>query len=282
MHKLFSLFILFTYNIAPCFTVSAQSIQNISETIKMIEEEGKMLYRSEMASWNGTDIFFDNYSSKDNVGGYFSHNEEKRSKCVFYSKGDKPHVIGTIYFDNTFKPKNAEVKIEEREFSQQELELYTIRTKALEAVKTDSLFKSYTNTNLNLIPIIYNGQKKVYAITAPKQPGYVIFGNDYLINFDSENNITGKKQIHKNIIPIKYNEQYISDTSLHSHSTETGMLITPTDICTLMLYSPFTSWTEHYVISKDYVSIWNCKDNYLNIMPHAEWDKMQQTKGNKD
>ena len=53
---------------------------------------------------------------------------------------------------------------------------------------------------------------------------------------------------------------------MHNHLPETGDFITPTDICTLMLYEKFAGWKNHIVVSKKYMSIWNCKADELFIM----------------
>ena len=55
--------------------------------------EGRRLYKSEMASWYGTDIFLAQYKDKDKIGGYFSYSDKDASKCIFFSKGDTPRVI---------------------------------------------------------------------------------------------------------------------------------------------------------------------------------------------
>ena len=123
---------------------------------------------------------------------------------------------------------------------------------------------------MNLIPLIHNKKKKVYVLTGPQQNGVVIFGNDYLITFNRRNKVTKKKQLHKNILPIYYG----SDTedggkvegTAHSHLPETGDFITATDICTLMLYAKYANWKTHNVVSKKYLSRWNCKTNSLIVI----------------
>jgi len=44
---------------------------NPTEQAKPIVDEGKRLYRSEMASWYGTDLFLERYKDRANIGGYF-------------------------------------------------------------------------------------------------------------------------------------------------------------------------------------------------------------------
>jgi hypothetical protein len=253
-----------------CIKISAQ--KNPTELAQPIVAEGKLLYQSEMASWYGTDLFLEANKNADNIGGYFSYTNSNKSTCVFFSTSEKPKVIGTIQFDSTYNTNTAIVNLSEREFEPSEMELYLIRQKALLEIKSDTLFKTYSNTSLNLIPLIYGKEKKVYILTGPKNSGVVIFGNDYLITFDNENNVISKKQLHMTIIPVYYgNEKQTSDGkpfgSVHNHLPETGEFITATDICTLMLYEKFAKWEQHLVISEKYMNIWDCKRNSLVVIP---------------
>jgi len=124
--------------------------------------------------------------------------------------------------------------------------------------------------NLNFIPLINGKEKKVYVLTGPQQNGVVIFGNDYLLTFDSNNKLTLKKQLHKNIIPINFGGKELEgkqiEGTMHSHLPETGDFITATDICTLMLYEKFAKWKTHNVVSKKYLNIWNCETDQLTII----------------
>ena len=229
-----------------------------------------------MASWYGTDLFLEKYNERDKIGGYFSYSENEVSKCIFFSKDHNPRVIGTITFDISYDLKTAQVNVEERSFSKNENDLYIIRTKALNAIKTDTIFKHYPNSSLNLIPIISNNEKKVYILTGPTNNGIVIYGNDYLLNFDGNNNLKTTKRLHSNIIPVNFkNTDNTILASIHSHLPQTGDLITATDICTTMLYEKFTNWSTVYVTSKKYVSIWNCKTDELIVMNTDAFEKMK-------
>lgn len=257
-----------------------------TEQAQPIVAEGKRLYKSEMASWYGTDLFLEKYKDRANIGGYFSYSDNDITKCVFFSKSDKPKIIGTISFDSTYNTKTATTDLNERDFTSDENDLYVIRKNALETINSDTLFKTYKNTNLNLIPLITGNQKKVYVLTGPEQTGVVIFGNDYLLTFDKENNLTGKKQLHKNIIPINYGSKEEGkeiEGTIHSHLPETGDFITATDICTLMLYEKFAKWNQHNVVSQKYLNIWNCLTDQLTVIPMSTIDKINkdQEKRNK-
>ena len=121
---------------------------------------------------------------------------------------------------------------------------------------------------LNLVPIIEKNIKRVYVLTGTNLHGIVIFGNDYLINFDAGNNVTSAKSLHRNIIPayLKTDSGKVQTSGVHAHIPPTDEFITATDICTLMLYEKSTTWETYNVVSKNYFSIWDCKKNELVIM----------------
>lgn len=244
-----------------------------------IVAEGKLLYKSEMSSWYGTDLFLEKYKDRSAIGGYFSYQDQDLSKCIFFSRTERPRVIGTISFDSTYNLQTAMVDLNERDFSTIEQDLYIIRKLALAEVNSDTLFKVYENTSLNLIPLITGLEKKVYILTGPKNSGVVIFGNDYLLRFDADNKLLEKKQLHKNIIPVYYGEQEDGKKAIgamHSHLQETGEFMTATDICTLLLYSKFADWEQHIVVSEKYTNIWNCISNTLIVLPKEVMEKINK------
>lgn len=265
------------------FTLTILAQKNPNKEVEPIVAEGKLLYKSEMASWYGTDLFVENYKNRQNIGGYFSYTENGISKCIFFSKSDNPKVIGTISFDDTYNLKTAKIDLTERDFTKYEDDIYQIRKLALTEINSDkTLFKQYENSNLNLIPLIEGKEKKVYVLTGPNKNGVVLFGNDYLLTFDKNNQLVLKKQLHKNLIPINYGvkdkdgKPLVSEEAIHSHLPETGDFITATDICTLMLYGKFAKWKTHTVVSKKYMNIWNCTTNELTVITREAAEKISK------
>lgn len=240
-----------------------------------ITQEGLKLFRSEMASWYGTDIFMEKAKSeREEIGGYFSYADGKYYKCVFYSNTSTPTVLGTITFKGSYDPSKAALNLSKRSFTETELSYYSIRKAALDEIAEDtSMFVTFKNTNLNLIPLIEKGSKKVYVLTGTSRSDIVIIGNDYLLTFDEQNKLVSKRKIHANVItlPTEVKEKDADGStpmgSVHNHIPETGEYITATDICTFMLYGRFTNWKQQLVISEHYLSIWNCETNKLIIVP---------------
>jgi hypothetical protein len=248
-----------------------------------IKNEGMALYKSEWASWYGTDIFVEKCKARREVaGGYISYDSGEGLVNIFFSKESQPKVLSTITFGYDFNSKQYSLDTTDRYFSIREKELYTIRQNAIAQMSKDTLFKTYKNTSLNPVPLIQNGIKKVYVLTGATNTGVVLFGNDYLLSFDNENHISSEKKLHKGLIAIGFKSA--ADTpnlvlaSIHTHLPEYNEFITATDICTLMLYEGFTTWNQHIVISKNYVSIWDCKQNNLAILTSEAWKKMNPAK----
>ncbi|WP_426049233.1 hypothetical protein [Chryseobacterium sp. NFX27] len=269
-----ALIALFTF---ACTVIAAQNVESIAKEVK---EEGMTLYHSEMASWYGTDIFRENYDKMDNVGGYFSYVDKTVPKCIFFSKKNK--VIATISFPANFNPKDAKKDFNERQFTATENDYFNIRQKALTRVQNDTIFKNYKNASLNLIPIIKNNIKKVYIVTGPSIENVVIFGNDYLITFNDKNDIQNVEKMHQGMIVQKIkDDDGESSGGAHTHILENWQTITPTDICTLMLYQRFTNWENYSVVSKKYISLWHNKSNSLTIMKSEDYDKITKKEEEK-
>jgi hypothetical protein len=266
-----SKFLIFTLLI--CSLMFSQN-KKIEKQAKDVVEEGKILYRSEMASWYGSDVFMEKFPSKTkDIGGYISYVDNNVAKCVFFSKDKTPKTLGIISFDSTYNIKKAIIDETERNLSAIESDLYQIRAKTLERVNsgTDTIFKFYKKSNYNIIPLIKNNQKKVFILTGTTENGKAIIGNDYLLTFDKKNNIVNIERLHNSLLYFKTNDDSVGGA--HNHLNGKAELITSTDICTLMLYSRFSNWETHYVISKDYVSIWDCKKSELKVMKYEDWAK---------
>jgi hypothetical protein len=273
MKRLLIPFLLLT-SISYCFA-QRERLDRITDSIS---NEGKALYRSEWASWYGTDIFVAKCPEiRKRSGGYFSYETADNLVNLFFSKDAEPVVIATVTFKKDFNSENYKLDTISRKQNKTEYEYYAIRTAALKRSQTDTTFKRFKNTSLNMIPLVQKGVKKVYALTGPNVNGVVIFGNDYLINFNKSNEITSVKTLHKNIIPIytKADSGKTAVETMHSHLPETGDFITATDICTLMLYENFTGWKLHSVISKNDISIWDCKKNTLVILTMEAWKRIE-------
>ncbi len=244
--------------------------------------EAYLLYNSEKASWNGTDIFLEKFPQKrELIGGYLSYSERDLHNCIFFDKSEDPNLLAKISFNGSFNIEKAKIDTVQRKLNRLEKDLFTIRQVTLKEINQDTIFKTYKNTNLNPIPIIINKEKKVFVLTGPQISGVVVLGNDYLLTFNKNNKLKNKKAIHKNIIPIEYNEKTDDAVTMHTHLESTGDIITSTDLCTLMLYKDYLNWKQHIVISNKKVSLWGFDNEHLMIMAKKAWEKISNFKKEK-
>jgi hypothetical protein len=238
--------------------------------------EGKALFRSEWASWHGTDIFLEKFKEKENqTGGYLSYETPANLINVFYSKGDKPRTVAVISFGKDFNQQNYQLDTIARPLNPIEQDLFALRAAALRALKTDTTFKQYNNTDWNVIPFINNGAKRIYIVTAPTELNVVAFGNDYLLNANAGNEITSVKRIHNSYIATNTKQNDVK-ALFHTHVIGKDEIMSATDICTLMLYEKENNVKQAYVMSKKYVSIWDCGKDTLLVLTRQAWDRINK------
>ena len=71
-------------------TVNSFGQDKIENLTRPIVDEGKRLYKSEMASWYETDIFLEQFKDRGKIGGYFSYSDNDIAKCTFLFKRRQP------------------------------------------------------------------------------------------------------------------------------------------------------------------------------------------------
>jgi hypothetical protein len=248
--------------------------EEIDRLADSVVAEGKALYRSEWASWHGTDIFLGKYKEKQNLlGGYVSYETANNLVNVFYSKGDKPLTMGVITFGKDFDEKNYRLDTVARALNPIEQDLFTLRKAATRALYTDTTFKKYNNTSFNVIPFINKGVKRIYILTSTEALHVVALGNDYLLSVDSKNEISSVKRIHNSLISTDTKSNDVK-AIFHTHIPGKDQMISATDICTLMLYEKENNLKQAYVMSKQYVSIWDCEKDTLLVLTKQAWDRI--------
>ena len=250
-----------------------------------IESLGKLLYRLEKASWYSTDHFLANYPAlRDSIGGYLSYEgTDSRISTIYFKRSNPQQIVGTYKFDSLPNPNSLVVDTTLRESVGIEKDLIAIRTDALIRLNQneDEFFSFYENTSLNIIPISYKKTKSVYVITAPQISGVLLLGNDYLLSYDKSNELESKIKLHNTIIQFQTKAQDSVKQILETyHSHVNTDYITPTDICTLLLYKDYVEWKKHYTISEKQVSIFNLEKESLFTMTTEAWEKISKSSKN--
>ena len=253
------------------FMIFQTYAQDIYAELKLVVLEGKNIYRTHAASEIGKQVFSEKYKGKLKAAGNISYLDGSIAKAVFYAAGEKPKVIGTLSFANTIDKESATNDFAEREMNANEMEVYKLKI-ASEKALTEAALNAVPNSKFITVPMVANGKHKTYVLSQSEKNGVVIFGNDYILNFDAKNNFTGKEVLHKNMAAITYDMEAQSandKSSSHTHVAEKGDMITPTDIAILYMYEKATAWTHHTFISEAYIYFWNYATQDIQAIPKA-------------
>lgn len=240
--------------------------------------EGKLLYRLEKASWNGTDDFLSRFPEKRNlIGGYISYESDNHKVTnVFFGRENNDSLLVRYQFDS-IPDSPLQIDTSNLKITKHEKELIEIRQDAIQRISnnSDKFFTFYKNTSMNPIPLITDKKKKVFLLTGTQESNVVIIGNDYLLEYNKHNKLKNKIQIHKSLLKYPYNSddpENKLESTFHSHVV--SKYINSTDICTLLLYKDYVEWKQHYVMSKKYVSIFDMEKENLLIITKKAWDKI--------
>ncbi|MBK7763752.1 MAG: hypothetical protein IPI46_10335 [Bacteroidetes bacterium] len=244
---------------------------NLQIEVNKIMSEGRTLYKSIKTDQVCTQIFKEKYKGKEKATGSIIYAESEMLKCVYYVDGSKPKAIAIFTCDSSFDKSKIVSDFTVRELNSQEKTLASIKQAAMELASKDASFTKPENSSFSFIPMLENGIKKVIILCLSNKPGIVIFGNDYEIRFNNDNEVTDKKQIHPNQLIAKYGEEAEAgsnpDGTSHIHFPQTGELMTSTDVCLLMLYEKEAHWKQHTVISENFISFYNCQADVLLPIP---------------
>ena len=246
---------------------------------------GRLLYRSELASWNASDLFMQRFAHKrETGGGYLSYAHGDSTTCLFFVGGTEPRSVLSFTYGHEFRNSEVAVDSTSGPLSEAELVLWGMRQAAMEVVRSKDLFQMYEHMNFNLIPLIDGEKRMVYVISGPTQNGVILIGNDYLIELDRRNKVRSTRKIHQSLIPIEFQGEEGNEVTvaMHTHLASTGDFITATDVCTLLLYGPAAPMKQHYVISQKYVSIWDCREGQLVVITKKAWELMSKDQEEKD
>ena len=257
----------------PCFSQT-----DYSRIADSIQSEGLKLYFSEKASWEGTDLFRAQFPAlQTRYGGYFSYTARDTTWCVIISNDEPACKLATFVFSNG-KTRPSSIDTYAGVLNQEEQVYLALKIAAITSIRADTFFHSYQRTILNIVPIIDEQGKRVYVLTGTDASGVVILGNDYLMRYSAEDSLLSRDCLHRNIMAIPYKSDSSEVSAFHTHFSPTSEFMTVTDYCTLLLYSKLTTWKQHYVITKDAVSILNVADGELMILSRGVFDQIY---GNK-
>lgn len=245
--------------------------------------EGLRLYQSERSSWVATDLMLATTIDRSQIGGYLSYFEGDSVRTIFWAH-EAAGAVGTpLLASYTFPRQDVRVETANfrplTHFTTHEAQLFRIRQAAMAELNSGK--KDYTlqpKTSLNLALVEEARETKVYVLTGPEESGILPIGNDYLLTFSPSGQLKSTERLHNSYLPMSQGKGKSEIRAmLHSH-LEAHPYITPTDICSILLYRNQLPAHQHYVIGQEYVSIFDIDKQELVIITRKAFEKMTAAK----
>ncbi len=240
--------------------------------------EGRKLYRIERASWVGTDVAFEHRPGlRDSVRSSISYPDGEQTVFVFISRFDTTQAIITLRSDFEFTRKALSIDHSLRPLSPRERALYFLREEAESAGHADTSVKRYENVQYNAVPIIDEKGPRVYFLSGTPVNGVWLLGNDHLFPFTNGNKLKKHTALHRTLIQMEVTGDS-TEGAIHTHLPGYSPYITPTDVCTIMLYHHiYNVGKSHVVVSEEAVSLFSSEGNgSLVIMTRKAFERMSR------
>jgi hypothetical protein len=240
---------------------------------KKILEEGFLLFKLRKAETNSIEKLGRPKSYEECVT-YFNKDS---LVTVFYKKKASEliyDIYQTVIHDTTIELKFILSRVTNRMPTQEELELITLK----EENKQSMYPLDFSPQNIGRYVVLYKKEDYylIYCMKFDLNDNVLPLGGDYCFKKKySDKYYSLPDLFHKNYIPIDMTTapKDSAVASMHNHLGSTSNYITPTDICTLLLYKDKNPFKEHYVISNRHISKFNTQDRSLIIMKKKDFNK---------
>lgn len=238
MKKLLLLFV-FAVSITAYAKKPTRPVYTDSEIAKICDSiliEGNLLYLYENAAWISSDIGMANDSVKKQMFNYLVYEAGDTIRACLLNKNIEC-ICEVNFVDGNPKPQPAIWNV--RPLTQKEEKLFLIKNDIINNVINGNYQVGYSEGfNLNFVLLPMGDGYKLYILNGTNKDNIIPLGNDYIFFADKDGKITNWRKMHSGLLALdtKFGGKDVSETG-HSHLFEEPF-ITPTDICTFMLYGP--------------------------------------------
>ncbi|RPD44583.1 hypothetical protein DNI29_20850 [Hymenobacter sediminis] len=249
-----------------------------------IMREGLALYESERASWVASDLLLARKPDMSTLGGYFSYADGDSLRTVFVGRNTTPGPL-TVAYSFSFprlaiEPATARQQ-GPRKASAREQKLYAMREAVEEELESGRVahapYQFPENTRPNIILLDQGPSTRAYVLVGPQEGGVLPIGNDFLLRFTAAGTLQKVERLHNSYLAMRLPEgSQTIRAGMHSH-LPAHPYITPTDICSLLLYKDSFPAPQHIVMGREYVSVFDLEKQQLTFLTQKEFDKMYRS-----
>lgn len=257
------------------FSLTSFAQQKVQITPKMrieVAYEGITLYQIETLVQASADYIWDNADMRV-LKGYVAFKENNVFYCIYWNGAyDNLEVMHAF---STSDPEDAtllRVNNQHRVMTPIEQKYYDMKMQALTFIKGDAeMFNAPNGLRLNINFVKASDRIKGFIMPYTTQDSLIPLGNDYIINFTKGGEMIDYDVIHADFqeIDVTKLKKDADGTIKTVQSLNNSQVphISQTEICNLLLYSPYHEAHEHYVVSDQYVSIFYLENKILSIKP---------------
>lgn len=216
----------------------APTIFEFSPIGDSIMAEGVLLYGYEKISWMTSDSMQTHCKKLQDIGRYTVYEDEGVLTCIFTDRKEENVVFcGKGKVDEL--PFGLQWSNEVRPITAGEKDAINTMNKCFEKISAgygDSIYNvKSAQGQINIDIIKKKNGYRVYILQGTTIMGVIPYGNDYIIDFDKNFNITSFNRCHKTYLAIPVESTDSIKTTVHSHTPD-NPYISVTDVCTSLLY----------------------------------------------
>jgi hypothetical protein len=245
--------------------------------------EGLHLYQSERSSWVATDLMVATTIDRTQIGGYLSYLDGDSVRTIFWPKGTAGTAGTPLLASYSFLRQDVRLETGNYRpagaFTAHEAQLFAIR----QAIKNELSANKNTypvpaHSSLNIVLLEAKNEVRAYLIVGPTEGGVVPIGNDFMLTFSPDGKLKSTERLHNSYLPLR-RDAVKEDVKamIHSHLTA-HPYITPTDICSTLLYRSKAPGQQHIVVGEEYVSLFDIDKQALVILTRKAFEKMTNFK----
>lgn len=239
--------------------------------MEQINEDGTNLYKLSLMTQYSADMMYE----KDlmvGMTGYLSY----ASGGMFYSiywmgSGESRKVQYRFMAVNPEQKSLIQMGKDNVALTKEEALLADVKSQVLQAVQTDRQFFVRTSTGLGLQVQLLSKGSNIVAYLMPYQTAEntVPIGNDFEMVFNGSSGALRAREVIRETytavpVDIEPNDQGQLIT-FHDNTLNGPAFISPTDICSLLLYGGNRAGHEHHVISGMYLSIYDVQKREIRL-----------------
>lgn len=216
--------------------------------------EGLRLYGYEKVAWMTSDSANTHCKNLDDMGGYVVYEEgdvftsiytdKKEENVVFCGKGKLDAFKRELQWSNEVRP-----------LSNVEKEALNAKIKCIQKLSEsygDSIYNMPSaKGNLNIDIIKRTEGYRLYILQGTILHGIIPYGNDYIVDYDNDFNITSFKRCHKGFLALPVESGKKVESSMHSHTPDNPYM-SVTDVCTSLLYGRDLYGIQTFIVLSTY------------------------------